>query len=210
MKGSANNSWPGPDDKLVVTEMLADPSSPHWKECNHFFERLIQVSDLPESDKDDVVQDAMLSVIKYLPSFRYECRLQIWLARIANSRKIDMYRRQARLKRNISPTNNFSDDEEDENELAKISASFTTEDECLMREAVREAYSGVLEYLGDHANPERNRQILQRVMLAQYSSQEAAEELGLPVPVVRYVVRSVQRYLRERTNQESPPPEPII
>jgi RNA polymerase sigma factor (sigma-70 family) len=208
MKGRINRDWPGADDKLVVTEMLNDPSSPHWKECRRFFEHFIQVSSVPEANKDDVVQDAMLSVIRYLPSFRYECRLYIWLTRIANSRITDAYRGQKLLNQHISLQNNFSNDEEYENEILKISAPLTTEDECLIHEAIRETYAGMTEYLNAHANPERNRQILQRMLLEQYSSQEAAEELGVPIPVMRYVVRSVQRYLRERTREAPPPPEP--
>lgn len=210
MKGRINNNWPGPDDKLVVTEMLNNPSSPHWKECSSFFEHLIQVSNVPEASKDDVVQNAMLSVLKYLPSFRYECRLYIWLARIANSRITDAYRRQKLLNQHISLQNNCSNDEEYENELVNISAPLTTEDECLLYEAIREAFAGMTEYLNAHANPERNRQILQRILLEDYSSQETAEELGVPIPVMRYVVRSVQRYLRERMREVPPPAEPTI
>src|SRR5438105_753865 len=122
MAKRSSNDWPGPDDKMVVTEMLDNRQSPHWEECYHFLEHLIQVSNLPEDHKQDVTQDAFLSVMKYLPSFHYECRLRTWLGRVAYSRIMDTYRRQTRHNRLFPPPKNPSGDGENENEQLEIHA----------------------------------------------------------------------------------------
>ncbi len=198
MKEWSGDPWPGPDDKLIVAQMLADPSSHHWNECHTFFEHVIRANNLPVDLRDDVVQNAMFTVMRSLPTFHYECRLRTWLGMIANSRIVDAWRNHARKNRQIIPLDNPPGDEESGTGILKINAPQTTEGECIIREELREAISVLREYLNTHAKSERNRQILQKVLLEEYTFEEAAQELGVNAPVIRYVVRSVQRYLRER------------
>jgi DNA-directed RNA polymerase specialized sigma24 family protein len=49
-----------------------------------------------------------------------------------------------------------------------------------------------------HANPIRNGQILDMVLFEDRSLEEVAKAVGCSAPVVGYVVRSAQRYVRER------------
>lgn len=194
----SRNPWPGPDDKLVVDQMLADPYSHRWNECRRFFEQLVQASDLPVDLREDVVQNAMFTVMRSLPGFHYECRLKTWLGMIAHSRIVDAWRDRIRNNQWISPPNGPSGDEESETGILKINTPQTTEGECIIREKIREVMRVLREYINTHANAERNRQILQKVLFDQFTFEEAAQELGVNAPVVRYVVRSAQRYLRER------------
>ena len=66
---------PGADDRIVVEEMLRDSNSGQWHECYLSVKRLVQVQakNIPEDHWDDIAQDAMIRVHKYLPTFQYQC-----------------------------------------------------------------------------------------------------------------------------------------
>jgi hypothetical protein len=65
-KGGFEDRWPGPDDRLVVTAMLANTNSPHWNECLNFVTMIIKTSNLPASSREEAVQKAMVVVFKNL------------------------------------------------------------------------------------------------------------------------------------------------
>lgn len=190
--------WPGSDDKLVVAEMLRDPASPHWRECRTFIERIIQESNLPADLKEETVQNTMLSVIKSLPNFRYECRFTTWLAKISHVRKIDALRAYTRDNHRLAFPDDPSEETENETDIFQIYARQTIEDECVIRETLQEALIGIRGYIKSHAKPDRNRLILQKVLFEGYSTEDVAQILGIPVPVVSYVVRGAQHFLREK------------
>ncbi len=208
-KDGFDNQWPGPDDRLVVTEMLANSASPHWKECRNFILKLIQASDLPvtlKADAEDAVQKIMLAVMKNLQKFRYECRLSTWLTVIVHNRVNDMYREWLRNSRWITQISNQSekpDNEADQFELETRASPPTPEEICIKREELSEVFLGLEEYLNAHRHPERNRFILQKVLLENSTCEEIAKHLDISAAMVSYVVREARRYLREKMRLQS-------
>jgi RNA polymerase sigma factor (sigma-70 family) len=212
MRERTPDKWPGPDDKQTVNQMLTDPYCDHWRECRSFFERLIQISSLPEDMKEDVVQNAMLSGIKNLSTFRFDCKLSTWLTYIARSRIADATRDIARINKQIIVQIEPLDDEENQTNTHTIKAPHTTEEICIIRENLSEVMSALREYLSDHAKPERNGQILLKVLFEQYTIQEVAKEFDVNVPVIRYIVDSFKRHLHKRSDvdDQGHPTETIL
>ena len=204
------NPWPGLDEKLTVKQMLTDPFCDHWSECHHFFERLIRISGLPEDMKEDVVQNAMLTVSRSLSTFRFDCKLSTWLVYIARSRITDAQRDLNRYKKQVVAQSEVPNDEENETDTFTIEAQYTTEEECVIRENISEAMKALQEYVSNHSKPIRNRQILQKIMLDQYTYEEAAKELGVNAPVIRYIVHAAQLAVREWFDNNSSKAEPTL
>ena len=73
-----------------------------------------------------------------------------------------------------------------------------SEDECIIRDELREAFAALLEYVSLHSNEERNRTILRMVLFESRSLEETARAIGCSAPVVGYIVRSAQRFVREK------------
>ena len=57
------------------------------------------------------------------------------------------------------------------------------------------------EFLLLHTKPERNKQILQMVLIEGYSYEDTAQILGENAPVVGYIVRLARSYLRQQLSQ---------
>lgn len=74
----------------------------------------------------------------------------------------------------------------------------TTEDVCITRDDLRKALVALQEYVSTHANPIRNGRILDMVMFEGHSLEEAAKAVECSAPVASYIVRSAQRYVREK------------
>src|SRR5438105_161034 len=114
------NQWPGPHEKQVIAEMLENRDSEHWTKCSQLMRWLI----LKETGKyptpfspdlvNEIVQNAMLSVVINLPNFRFESKLTTWLLPIARTRTIDGLRLQTRNTRTNTPLNNLIEGEESE------------------------------------------------------------------------------------------------
>jgi RNA polymerase sigma factor (sigma-70 family) len=208
MHERTRNKWPGPDEKQVVTQMLTDPYCDHWSECHHFFERLIQVSRLPEDMREDVAQNAVLSVINNLSAFRFDCKFSTWLVYVARSRITDARRDLARANKQTSIPSEPLDDEGNEISAFVFQEPHTPEEMCILHENLAEVVSALREYLSQHANPERNRQILQKYFWEQYTVEEIARELGVNAPVVRYTITSFKSHLK-RSGEQDPPSETI-
>lgn len=198
--------WPDLDDRAIVAEMLADPNSRHWSECHNFIQRVVRSATIPDYFKQDVVQNTMISVVIGLPNFHFDCKLTRWLAIIANHRIIDTGRKHSSDSQWIPPPNNSSRDTEDEAEPLNISDPQTTEEKCLIREELYEANKELLAYLPTRLHPERDLRILHMAWLDGLSHEEIARRVGVSAPVVGYVVRSTQSYLR-KTMKGQPPPE---
>jgi RNA polymerase sigma factor (sigma-70 family) len=196
--GGPDNEWPGPDDQLVVTEMLNKRNSPHWEQCCNFVERLIQASNLPVEHREDAVQKVMLAVMRYLPGFRYEGRLRNWLGKVVRTHVIDEFRE---IKHDIEWITHMNDSsEENEADLLdrEIKNSLPTPEEiCIKREELHEVVIGLQAYVDSHRHPERNRIIVQKVLLEDYSREEVAQQVGTSTEMVGYIVRTAQSYLRK-------------
>jgi RNA polymerase sigma factor (sigma-70 family) len=187
------------NDKIIVEEMLHNSNSGQWYEWNLFVTRLVnsRTHNIPIDQRDDIVQEAMLRIDKYLPAFRFNCSLRTWIFNIVRSCIIDTYRKSRRLVEFhalIDPCN----DVEIEDELLIAGMSATVEDECITRDELRRAMIALQEYVSLHANPTRNRAILEMVLYEDRSLEETAQAVGCSAPVVGYVVRTARRYVREK------------
>jgi RNA polymerase sigma factor (sigma-70 family) len=199
-KSGVEDRWPGPDDRLVVAVMLADTSSSHWNECLNFVEMIIKLSNLPASSKEEAVQKAMMVVFRSLKEFRYECRFRTWLRIIVYTRVVDDHRYRARNQR-LAHTHDPPEALEyvaDYSGLEITSPSSTPEEICLLQEALREVLAELQVYADAHRHPERDRFILQKVLLDGHSREDVARELGISAAMVGYVVRSAQQHLRDQ------------
>lgn len=195
MKETVKNTWPGEDERAVVEEMLRDPLSHHWEECSKFMQKIIINANLPNHLKEEVVQNTMLSVIGYLPKYRYQSKLTTLLVILARNRIVDMMRAEKRW--NVEQTVLLNQDGENELDWQSTLTSQSTEDQCIEHEFLRETLRALADFVQKHSKPTRNMQILQMVLFDGYSYTEAAQKLGISPPVVGYVVRSAQAYLRE-------------
>jgi RNA polymerase sigma factor (sigma-70 family) len=192
--------WPGADDKIVVEEMLRDIESEQWYECYLFIKRLVHLraKNISNDHWDDIVQDAMIRVHKYLPTFQYQCAFRTWLFGIVRSCIIDHYRKSSRAGPQMVPFVDPHDDAEHEGDAFTANATRTVEDACITQDELDKALTALQEYVSMHANPRRNIRILNMVLFEGRSLKEVAIAVGCSAPVAGYVVRSAQRYVREK------------
>jgi RNA polymerase sigma factor (sigma-70 family) len=188
------------DDRIVIEEMLKDFRSEYWYECYLSIKRLVQVQakNIPKDQWNDIVQDAMVRVHRYLPTFKYQCAFRTWLFGIVRSCIIDNYRKSARAGLHIFYLSEPNDDVEREGDVFTAQVIGTVEGMCIAHEELNQALIALREYVTMHPNPIRNGRILAMVILENRSLEEVAQSVGCSAPVVGYVVRSAQRYVREK------------
>lgn len=192
--------WPGADDRIVVEEMLRDRSSGQWYECREFVKKLVQVQakNIPQDRWDDLVQDAMIRIDKSLLTFHYQCALRTWVFGIVRSCIIDAYRKLSRAGQFTASLDDAHDDIEREGDVFTAHAPGTVEDKCITNDELKEAVAALQEYVSTHAHSKRNRRILDLVIFEGRALEEAARAVGCSAPVVGYVVRSAQSYVRKK------------
>jgi RNA polymerase sigma factor (sigma-70 family) len=188
------------DDKIVAAEMLRDHSSGQWHECYLLVVRLVQqkAHNIPTNQREDIVQDAMARILKYLPGFKFECSLKTWIHGIVHSCVIDEYRKSKRT----GSASESLDDLDCDADIPGANVSATVEDECIIRDELRQAFAALLKYVSKHSNKERNTMILRMVLIENHSLEETARVVGCSAPVVGYIVRSAQRYVREKLRHQ--------
>lgn len=198
-------SWPGADDRIVVEEMLRDNLSEHWYECREFVKKQVhkKAGSNAQQGRDDIVQDVMGHVYRSLATFRFRCRFTTWLITIINHCIIDGYRKGQRTE--LTPLSSiFAGDpyeaSEQEAEMHHASVS-EVEENCILRDQLEVGMKALREYAETHANTERNRKILDMVILQGHSLEEAARVVGCSPAVAGYVVRQAQRYARQKRDQ---------
>lgn len=206
----SSRRWPGPDEKRIVVEMLQDGNSPHWERCRELMEVLVSNfgATLPAERREDVVQKAMLSVVRDLPSFRFNSQLRTWLLSVAYHRVIDE-KRLNRMSSSLSIANSnqlltydgYGDETEIDTYIPVVRAA---EEECIVEEELREVMAEISAYIDSHAKPERNRKIVDMVLLKGRTLEEAAREVGTSSAVASYIIRSVRRHLQEKFRSEPP------
>ncbi len=190
---------PRADDRIVVEEMLRDPSSGQWHECYLSVKRLVHIyaKNISNDHWDDIIQEAMSRVHKYLPTFQYQCAFRTWLFGIVRSCIIDDFRKSMRVGQHMAPSDSH-DDAEREGDVLTVHVPGTVEDVCIIHDELNEALVALREYVSIHANPIRNGRILDMVLFEGRSLEETAKAVGCSAPVVGYIVRSAQRYVREK------------
>ena len=191
-------SWPEAYDRIVVEQMLRH-SPVQWHACQEFVMRLVrnQTKNIAPDHWEDIMQDAMVRIHKSLPNFKYECALKTWLYGIVRNCIIDDYRK-TRQTRQPTSLDELYDDPEHEGNTVVAGMTGTVEDEYITHDELGKAVSALREYVSTHAKPARNGQILEIVLFEGYSIEEAAKVVGCSAAVVGYVVRSGQRYVREK------------
>jgi len=196
--------WPGTDQRIVVEEMLRDIESEQWYECYLFINKLVHAyaKNISNDHWDDIVQEAMIRVHKYLPTFQYQCAFRTWLFGIVRSCIIDDFRKFSRVGQHMTPPVDPHDDVEREGDEFTAHVPGTVEDMCIMRDELDKALVALQEYVSMHANPIRNARILDMVLFESRSLEETAKAVGCSAPVAGYVVRSAQRYVRERLGRQ--------
>lgn len=194
--------WPGADDRTLIENMLRDPQSEHWTKCREYVEKLVhkRATNIPRDFWDDIIQEAMIKIDKSLPTFQYRCSLKTWLFGIVGSCIIDDHRKITRIKTFIALPTDFSTSHEDgeANDVFSMHLSRTTEEDFMMIDELKQAIAALREYITTHKKPERNEQILSMVLDEDRSLEEAAKAVGCSAAVAGYVVRSAQRYVRDK------------
>lgn len=194
--------WPGEDDRAVVTAMLKDPDSQHWTKCREFIENLVhqRARNIPQYYWEDIIQEAMIKIHKSLPTFQYKCSLKTWLFGIVGSCIIDDHRKITRILKYIIPTADSHNAHEDGelNDMLNLHLSRTAEEDFMIREEARQAIAALQEYIMTHNKRERNEKLLDMFFYEGLSLKESAKAVGCSPAVAGYVVRSAQRYVREK------------
>ncbi len=200
-EGKPYHRWPGgADDRTVVEEMLRDPNSGQWYECREFVKKCVQAQaqNIPQDQWDDLVQDAMIRVDKSLRTFHYQCKLRTWVFGIVRNCIIDAYRKLSRAGQLMVLFGNPHEDVESEGDAFSANTLETVEDGYIIHDELNNALAALQEYVSIHAKPARNGRILDMVLLEGRSLEEVAKAVGCSAQVVGYVVRSAQRYVREK------------
>ena len=198
-EGKSRNQWFEFDDTLVIEAMLSNNGSEHWERCREFVRHYLdrQFSNLASHLKEEAVQETLLSVHKSLATFRHQSKFITWLSSIAYHRAIDILRRQTSIGQWEVHPDDPPESHEDNVESSTTNRPRTPEEIILTNERIQETFIEIEAFLQLHAKSERNRQILHMVLYDGYSQEETARLLGVPAPVVGYVVRSARDHLRK-------------
>lgn len=194
-------SWPDNDDRSVVAEMLADPHSRHWKECDSYVAKLIRRIQDPFLShlEEDVKQEAMAAIHRNLLGFRFGCKLTTWLYDIARSKVIDVKRKHKQHPLQESYLKESpGDSSEEESQIYKANPSSSPDEITITGELLEEVNAAIQEYTQLHRNPVRNMQILQMVLYEDQTCEEVARILGLKPALVSYVARDARKFLKEK------------
>ncbi len=200
------DQWPGPFDNPVIDAMLHNDSH-NWSECQAYVNRLVlsMASNFPVDVKEEIVQNTMLSIVRYLPNFKRDCRLTSWIVQIVRTRIADAGREQKKLNLRHTPhPNNPEEDDGNDKYIEKIRSPRTAEEECVLQEELQESIKDLVIYLSTHANSERNIHIL-TMHLDGLSQKDIARMLHIPAANVGYTIRTLQGFLREQKKRKLPP-----
>src|SRR5947209_8717858 len=160
--------WPGADDRIVIEEMLRDRQSGQWYECREFVKKRVQIQakNIPQDRWDDIVQEAMIRIDKFLPTFQYQCKFRTSVVTIVNSCIIDDYRKLTYAGQFLVAIDTSPEDTEHEDDVftTHTSKTVTVEDVCITRDELKKALVALQEYVSTHANPRRNGQLLNMVI----------------------------------------------
>lgn len=188
-------------DRTIVEEMLKDTQSHQWNICRDFVKKQVQflARNISHNQWEDLTQEVMIKIWKSIGKFRYQCSLNTWIITITRNCIADKYRK-LKLSDHLSTSSlEYYDDEgETENYLVNKAYFKTPEEEYILRESVTEAYTVLSTYATMHTKEMRNKKIIQMVLIENCLLEEAAKAAGCSKPVAGYIVRSAQRYAREK------------
>ncbi len=196
---NAGSPWPGMDDRPVVEEMLRDKYSKHWEECRKVVKQRVYVraKNIP-THQEEIIQEVMVKIVRYLPGFRFHCRLKTWLSLVIERCIIDVHRTLRNEGQFSVHHSDVLNENDYEGEFHILDETWSAENTFLLSEELRDAIAALLEYATLHSTPIRDRFIIRMVIFDGYTHIEAAKAVGCSAPVVGYVVRQAQRYAREK------------
>src|ERR1700740_1317522 len=141
-------------------------------------------------DAEDIVQESFQKAFVYLHKFEGKSSFSTWLTRIAINESL-MLLRHGRARREVS----IDDHSEAEGSVASLEIPDSRQDpeaSYLQRERARVLLSAL-----KHLRP-RMRRALELRELAEFSTQQTAEQMGLSVGAVKARIFHGRRKLRER------------
>lgn len=190
----------GVDERVIIEEMIRDRHSKDWEACNNFVKRCVysKAKNIPSNRHEDIIQEVMYKVTKYLPHFRFQCTFKTWLNQIIESCIINVYRRLQNERPYQSPLVDPPNESDSEREGPHASEAKSAEEAFETNNEILNGIAALLEYANTHSNPIRDRLILRMVLFEGQTHAEAAKAAGCHAPVVGYVVREAQRYAREK------------
>lgn len=194
---NAGSNWPNTDERSVVEEMIRDQHSKQWEECRTLVKQrtYVKARNIPVNRQEEIVQEVMIKMVRYLPSFRFRCAFKTWLSNIIESCIIDVHR-------NLRNEGQFvarHGDSSNENDYdGDFSEAWSAEDTFILREELHNATAALLEYTNMHSHSARDQLIVRMVIFEGHNHTETAKTAGCSAPVVGHVVREAQRYVREK------------
>ncbi|MFY0583782.1 sigma-70 family RNA polymerase sigma factor [Cystobacter fuscus] len=141
---------------------------------------LVRYSVRADSDVDDITQDALIAILRGLPSYRGEGAFASWADRVVGRVTFAASKR-ARVERT-----RLKQDEEEE--LAPVLADDAPPEDCILRRR--------MEKLLDKLSEEQRRALVLHHVMGM-SVPEMAEELEVPFETVRSRLRLGKAHLRE-------------
>jgi RNA polymerase sigma factor (sigma-70 family) len=204
-KGKSDSYWPGADERSIVEEMIRDRESQHWEACSEFVKRRVyaKAKNIPNNYRDEISQEAMCKIAKSLPTFQFQCALKTWLIPIIEHCIIDMHRKLRILGPFSVPLGDPLNENDREGEVIAVSEARSAEDMTMINAELRNAVAALVEYANSHSHPTRDWLIIQLAIFEGRTHQEIAKIVGCNAPVVGYVVREAQRYVREKMGPKS-------
>lgn len=195
------HAWSSLNKAGVCAEMLENHNSPYWSLCHEtlvpfWVRKFLRRKNLPAYLEADMIQQVMEAIVRSLPHFRGECLFTTWLVRVVVSKVLDEQRKYIRNNERLVSLNSLRETES-EVEPFEVVAPRATEQECLIRERLREAIAQLQIFLSLHQNAERNGMILRLMLLNDYACEDVARLLDIDCQMIRNVVYRARQYLRE-------------
>ena len=150
---------------------------------------------------EDVFQDSFLQVYQSLDTFDTKRRFKPWLFTIAANKGRDFLRKRAR--RSAAPLSAPVHEHEDAQPFVDLmEANLPQPDDALSEQEQRERIRRVVEQLPDHL-----REILLLAYFQQFSYNEIAEVLGIPLGTVKSRLHTAVGTFAENWRRMNPNPE---
>jgi DNA-directed RNA polymerase specialized sigma24 family protein len=188
------------DERIIVQEMLYDPKSEHWTGCKEFVTQQvgIKLSGMMWANQEEIIDDVLFKIVQYLPEFRFECTLRVYIGMIIKTSIINFLRKRGTLNKYLLPPVGLFTDKDEEGKEIYIGESEAADKIYELRESVRSAISVFFEYAETHSNHERNRKILTLFLWRNLTHAQIAKQVGCDSSVVGYIIREAQRYARDK------------
>lgn len=195
---------PGVSEPEIIEEMLRNRDSEHWTKCYDFVTRKVHLraNNFSWSSQEEIVQEVMYKIYRYLPDFRFKCSFKSWLYYIIEHCIADEHRRLEHKERLHVPFVEIFTEGEHEGEELKGIATNSTEESFEKIEKWRNVVNAILEYANTSRDPVRNRQIIKMVLFEERTQTETAKVVGCDIGVVNYVVSEARRYVRKKMDHK--------